>query len=198
MHWFGRCRIKSFNMRVLKNRLNNGFADKIRFRIKHLFLLHCRGDARSVEFTKTSVAPQGKTPVKVLLKATYSQWKALSADRVRYDEEKERIAEVVIDVLEVRFPGLRQQVEVIDVSTPLTVERFIGNYHGLQAWGVPGGGMEPMLRGFTRTLPGLANFYMAGQWAETMIGISTAAISGRNAVSSISKQDRHQFETIGK
>jgi phytoene dehydrogenase-like protein len=68
-----------------------------------------------------SLAPGGKTPIKVLLKTTYSQWKALSADRARYDEEKARVAETVIDVLEARFPGLRQQVDVVDVSTPLTI-----------------------------------------------------------------------------
>lgn len=144
-----------------------------------------------------SLAPAGKTPIKVLLKTTYSQWKALSADRARYDEEKARVAETVIDVLEARFRGLRQQVDVVYVSTPLTIERFTGNYHGLQAWRVPGGGMGAMLRGFTRTLPGLANFHMAGQWAEAMIGISTAAISGRNAVRSICKRDGRRFRAGG-
>ncbi|MFW6168399.1 MAG: phytoene desaturase family protein, partial [Ralstonia sp.] len=144
-----------------------------------------------------ALAPAGKTPIKVLLKATYSQWKALSADRARYDEEKARVAETVIDVLAARFPGLRQQIEVVDVSTPLTIERYTGNYHGLQAWGVPDGGMGTMLRGFTRTLPGLAGFHMAGQWAEAMIGISTAAISGRNAVRRICRQDGRQFRTGG-
>jgi len=144
-----------------------------------------------------SLAPAGKTPIKVLLKTTYSQWKALSADRARYDEEKARVAETVIDVLEARFPGLRQQVDVVDGSTPLTIERFTGNYHGLQAWRVPGGRMGAMLRGFTRTLPGLANFHMAGQWAEAMIGISTAAISGRNAVQRVCKQDGRRFRAGG-
>lgn len=144
-----------------------------------------------------SLAPPGKTPIKVLLKTTYSQWKALSADRARYDEEKARVAETVIDVLDSRFSGLRRQIEVIDVSTPLTIERYTGNLHGLQAWGVPGGGMGAMLKGFTRTLPGLSNFHMAGQWAEAMIGISTAAISGRNAVRRICKQDGRRFRSGG-
>ena len=141
------------------------------------------------------LAPPGKTPIKVLLKTTYSQWKALSANRARYEEEKARVAETVIDVLDSRFSGLRQQIEVVDVSTPLTIERYTGNYHGLQAWGVPGGGMGAMLKGFTRTLPGLTNFHMAGQWAEAMIGISTAAISGRNAVRRICKQDVRRFRS---
>ena len=101
----------------------------------------------------------------------------------------------MIGVLEARFPGLRQQIEVVDVSTPLTIDRYTGNYHGLQAWGVPGGGMAAMLKGFTRTLPGLSSFRMVGQWAEAMIGISTAAISGRNAIRRICEQDRRHSRT---
>ena len=32
------------------------------------------------------------------------------------------------------------------------------------------------------TLPGLDNFYMAGQWVEPGGGVPTAALSGRNVV----------------
>jgi phytoene dehydrogenase-like protein len=142
-----------------------------------------------------SLAPPGKTPLRLLFKASYAYWKALSADRARYDEEKQRTAETVIAQLDRRFPGLAQQVEVRDVSTPLTIERFTGNWHGLQAWGVPGQGITAMMKGFTRTLPGLENFYMAGHWAEAMIGISTAAISGRNTIKTICKHDGKRFTT---
>ena len=41
----------------------------------------------------------------------------------RYREEKHRIAESVIRLLEERFPGLHQQIEVVDVATPMTTLR---------------------------------------------------------------------------
>jgi phytoene dehydrogenase-like protein len=158
---------------------------------------HDRLDVEVFNFDP-ALAPEGKTPLKVLLKATYSYWKALYADRERYDAEKQAIAETVIAQLDQRWPGLAGQVEAIDVSTPVTIERYTGNYHGLQAWGVPGAGMSQMLKGFTRTLPGLARFHMAGQWAEAMIGISTAAVSGRNAIRRVCREDGQRFVTGGE
>jgi phytoene dehydrogenase-like protein len=85
---------------------------------------------------ETGLAPRGKTAIKVPLEASYVYWKDLYADRNRYGEEKERVAEAVIDQLERRFPGLKTQIEVVDVATPVTIERFTGNYHGFQAWEV--------------------------------------------------------------
>ncbi|HHW03539.1 MAG TPA: hypothetical protein GXX35_12165 [Thermoanaerobacterales bacterium] len=52
-----------------------------------------------------------------------------------------------------------------------------------------------MMNGFTRSLTGLDNFYMAGQWAETMIGISTAALSGRNLARHLRKKYKRPFVT---
>ena len=100
----------------------------------------------------------------------------------------------MIAQLDRRFPGLAQQVEVVDVATPLTIERFTGNWRGQQAWPPPGQALSAAMKGFTRTLPGLEDFYMAGQWAEAMIGISTAAISGRNLVKRLCRRDGKRFD----
>jgi phytoene dehydrogenase-like protein len=148
---------------------------------------HDRLDVEIFNFDP-ALAPEGKTPIKVLFKAGYDYWKALAADRARYDEEKQQIAETVIAQLNKRFPGLAQQVEVIDVATPLTIERFTGNWHGLQAWTEPPQMLVAAMQGLTRTLPGLGNFYMVGQWVGG-IGISTAAISGRNLIKRLCKRD---------
>jgi phytoene dehydrogenase-like protein len=142
-----------------------------------------------------ALAPAGKTPVKVVFKARYAQWKVLAQDRSRYDEEKQRAAETVIAQLDRRFPGLAQQVEVIDVATPLTIERFTGNWRGQQAWPSPKQPILTMLRGLMHTLPGLENLYLVGQWAEALPGISTVAISGRNAIRAICRRDGRRFVT---
>ncbi len=96
--------------------------------------------------------------------------------------------------LENRFPGLGQQVEVVDVATPVTTERFTGNYEGRQTWTPPRSGFNVMLKGLSRTLPGLEQFYMVGQWADAMIGISTAALSGRKFIQHLCKQERRPFQ----
>ena len=143
----------------------------------------------------TGLAPEGKTAIKVPLEASYAYWKGLRADRARYDEAKERLAETVIEQLERRFPGLKAQVEVVDVATPVTVERFTGNYHGYQAWGVPGAGFIGMMQGLCKTLPALENFYMVGQWALASVGISTVSIAARKLIEELCKREGRRFVT---
>ena len=49
-----------------------------------------------------------------------------------YQAAKQAIAEKVIAVLERHCPGIRSDIEVVDVSTPAMVIRFTGN----EAWKV--------------------------------------------------------------
>lgn len=142
---------------------------------------------------ETGLAPEGKTAVKVALEASYTYWRDLYADRNRYDEEKERVAEAVIARLEDRFPGLKASIEVVDVATPVTIERFTGNYHGFQAWGIPGAGLFDMAKGLCKTLPDLDGFYMVGQWALANLGISTVAVAGRKLIEGICRRDGKRF-----
>ena len=85
-------------------------------------------------------------------------------------------------------------VEVVDVATPVTIERFTGNWRGMQAWMDLSAGPLEMFTGAGKTLPELDNFYMVGQWAGG-IGLSTAAIGGRKLIRRICKGDRRPFVT---
>jgi len=64
---------------------------------------------------------------------------------------------------------------------------------GYQAWGLPQAGILESLKGLCRTLPGLANFYMVGQWAGAAIGMTTVAIAGRKLVQTLRKRDGKRF-----
>ncbi len=141
-----------------------------------------------------SMAPGGKTALKVMLATSFKYWSALQDSRDRYQAEKHRIAEQVIDLLEKRFPGLRQQIEVIDVATPLTTLQITGNGHGYHA---PVTAMVRALftgRRLSQTLPGLHQFYMVGQWAG-ISGIPMVAAMGRDVVRAICRADRRTFST---
>jgi phytoene dehydrogenase-like protein len=46
-----------------------------------------------------------------------------------------------------------------------------------------------------KTLPGLNNFYMIGQWVEPGGGLPTALMSGRNVSQIICKKDKKEFKT---
>ncbi len=145
--------------------------------------------------SRTGMAPEGGTVVRVPFTASYSYWKGLRESGEKYKAEKERISETVINRLDLFLAGLKEKVEVVDVSTPLTVERFTGNYHGMQVWMPAKKPGRTMGKGLTRTLPGLEKFHMVGQWAQGLIGISTAAILGKKLMKSICKSEGRRFVT---
>jgi phytoene dehydrogenase-like protein len=140
------------------------------------------------------MAPAGKSVIKALFATSYDYWQTLRANPAAYDAEKECVAQAVIAQLARRFPGLEEQVEAVDVATPLTTERYVGSHHGYQAWAVPNQGMMDALsgKGLSRTLPGLSDFYMVGQWAGGL-GLPNVAAMGRKTVQAICKRDGKRF-----
>ncbi|MHA2299104.1 MAG: phytoene desaturase family protein [Candidatus Hodarchaeales archaeon] len=140
-----------------------------------------------------TLAPEGKTFVKVMFPSDYEYWKKLKQDPKRYKAEKEHIVDQVIASLDQRFPGLAAQVEMRDVATPMTFERYTGNWQGsFQGWLET---TENLRMRMGKTLPGLKNFYMAGQWVEPGGSVPVATMSGRNVTQIICKQDKKKFVT---
>jgi hypothetical protein len=56
--------------------------------------------------------------------------------------------------------------------------------------------MRVLLKGMSRTLPGLGGFYMVGQWAGAMGGLPTVAAMGRNLARLLCKRDGRAFVTM--
>jgi phytoene dehydrogenase-like protein len=142
-------------------------------------------------------APEGKSALTVFLDSDYSWWKNIEADQLLYQEEKKRCAENVIAVIDHYHPGFRERVEVIDVSTPLTRERYTGNWMGAMQARKPSSNMiAALMQGSPRyAVKGIVGLYAAGQWAEAWGGITTAAQSGRKAIQAICKRDGIPFTT---
>jgi phytoene dehydrogenase-like protein len=143
-----------------------------------------------------TMAPAGKSVIVIAFESDYGYWRGLrDEDSERYEAEKQRVAEAVIDRLERRFPGLTAQVEAVDVATPLTTERYTGNWQGsIEGWMITPKTAGMLFRGGMRkTLPGLDRFYMAGQWVEPGGGVPTAALSGRTTIQALCKRDGRPF-----
>ncbi len=144
-----------------------------------------------------TMAPPGKGVIKVELFSRYPYWKALYADRRRYNDEKQKIADQVIDILERQyFRGIRNQIEVVDVPTIMTWERYMGGTHGFANFpnkkislfsALLSKGQEEM------RLPGLANFYFTGVWVTSAGALFMNALSGRRAIQAICRQDGKRF-----
>jgi phytoene dehydrogenase-like protein len=142
-------------------------------------------------------APRGKSALTVFLDSDYLWWKEIAANPARYQEEKERCAEMVIGIIGRYHPGFQDRIEVIDVATPLTRERYTGNWMGAMQARKPKANMiKAMLQGSPQyAYQGIKGLYMAGQWVEPWGGITTAARSGRKAIQAMCKNDGKQFCT---
>ncbi|MCP4541979.1 MAG: NAD(P)/FAD-dependent oxidoreductase [Chloroflexi bacterium] len=165
--------------------------------------LDIAGEARkSIEFKHycydPTLTPQGKSAVAVLFPSNYAYWKDLHQEPERYDAEKKEIAIQVIDQLDQRFPGFAGQIETVDVATPMTFERYTGNWQGSMEGWLPTTKTVGMVmgKGMDKTLPDLESFYMVGQWVEPGGGLPPAAQSGRGAIQKICKRDRKSFVAL--
>jgi phytoene dehydrogenase-like protein len=139
------------------------------------------------------LSPEGKTLIRVMLPSNHAHWSELRAqDRAQYRAQKGKVLDQVTVELDRRYPGLAAQVEMRDLATPVTFERFTGNWQGtwLGWMATPQFGAIQM----SQTLPGLAGFYMAGQWLKGG-SLPTAALSGKQAMQMICQADGKPFET---
>ena len=139
------------------------------------------------------LAPEGKTVVVVALNSDYDRWKELRRDPERYRAEKEAVADGVLRALEQRLPGVRAKVEMRDVATPVTWERYTGNWRGSYEGWLPTA--KTLRLRMSKTLPGLEDFYMIGQWTTPGGGLPPAVSSGRHLAPILCKKDGREFVT---
>jgi phytoene dehydrogenase-like protein len=138
-------------------------------------------------------APPGKTVIQVSFETEWDFWNELQKDRPRYDAEKERVAAELLERLEAHYPGISSQVEMTDVATPYTTWRYTLNHKGASMGWLPT--PEVITTRVERTLPGLTNFYMAGQWVMPGGGVPPCLYSGQHVVQLLCHRDGKPFST---
>jgi phytoene dehydrogenase-like protein len=144
----------------------------------------------------STLAPDGKTALTIMLESDYGYWLSLAENRKEYDRKKEEIASTIIELLEQRFPGITPLVEVKDVATPLTFERYTGNWKGcFEGWLITPENSYTLMKPMPQTLPGLGSFYMCGQWVEPGGGLPTALMSAKRLMKKICKEDGVKFRS---
>jgi phytoene dehydrogenase-like protein len=141
-----------------------------------------------------TLAPEGRTVCVVIFEADSDWWHDLYSRPEEYGAAKARVAEAVVSGLEQRFPGIRDQVEMTDVATPVTWERYTGNWRAsFEGWLMT---RRNAMRRVAKTLPGLKNFWMCGQWVEPGGGLPPAATSARGVVQQLCKAAGRQFRAL--
>lgn len=136
-------------------------------------------------------APEGCTAVTVFFgEDTYDQWKE-AKENGTYKQAKEAFAHQVIECIAQVLPETEGKVEVWDVATPLTYERYCGTYRG--SW------MSIMKPNTSRQQypcksESVEGLYFAGQRLTLPGGLPVAGSTARDAVQNICKDRNFLFQ----
>jgi phytoene dehydrogenase-like protein len=140
-------------------------------------------------------APRGKSVVGTMIPTDWEYWEKLSGNKDAYAAEKKKILDACIGQIESRYPGFASSIEESDVATPLTFERYTGNWKGSYMTWQLSQDFQRRHRFVPKTVPGLSGFYIASMWTSPPGGIPGAATAGRGVVQIICKQDKKRFVT---
>jgi phytoene dehydrogenase-like protein len=141
----------------------------------------------------TNAAPPGRSLLIIqIITRAYNYWINLRAtDRVRYNQEKQNIADIVISILETKLGPLNDKIEMVDVTTPATYHRYTNNWKGsIQGWD-----QENLFQNnpFSKQYHTINNLYLTGHWVEPGGGVPNAFKSGRDVAQIICKKEKIDF-----
>ena len=149
---------------------------------------------RNYSYDKTLKAPKGSCVIQGTIGGDdemYFWWKEVK-EKWDYKAKKQEIAQKILDVYLEKYPELTGKVEIIDVVTPMTYQRYLNGRNGsFQAFVQTAKAKAMMRKG---EIKGLKNFVMSGQWLLTSGGLPPAAITGRFAAQRICKRDKLKFK----
>jgi len=140
-----------------------------------------------------SFAPDGKTALTVAIEADYAYWEELRKNISQYNTEKNRIAAAVKNVLNKRFPGFADRVEICDVATPYTFYRYTNTWHGSYMGWLPSTDYANLY--MSKRLPGLDNFLMINQWVQPCGGIPAGVMNASHVIQILCKEDKKKYVT---
>lgn len=127
-------------------------------------------------------APEGCACLTMLFPGdTYDYWTEAKKDGT-YKEKKQQLVDAVVGTLEEYMPEIKGRVEVSDLATPLTYERYCQTWRGAYMGVWREKAMPPSIPYRCRTIKGL---YFAGMRTFLSGGLPVALVSGYNAARAI-------------
>jgi len=139
-----------------------------------------------------TMAPDGKSVLVMRFESPWDLWKDITAED--YRKEKEAIERDARVILEKRYPGITECIEACDVATPVTDVKYTGVWKGAYEGFMPSS--KNLMNNIDPVIPGLKNFYMAGQWLFPGGGLPPAGQSGKWAIQYICKDEGIKFKTL--
>lgn len=148
---------------------------------------------RNYAYDKTMKRPEGCCVLQAGLLGSdsmYFWWKKKKDDGT-YKQDKAAFGKQILELVEKKYPELAGALEVIDVVTPCTYERYLNSRHGsFQGFVHTAQGKSLSEKGVVK---GIDNFLLSGQCIFHSGGMPPAAITGRFAAQRICKKDKKKF-----
>ena len=136
--------------------------------------------------TLPELSPPGTSLLSVTALSHGEPWYAVAPED--YVDTKNRIADGILAAVERAVPGLRDAIEVIEVSTPVTNMRYTGTPGGsIYGFAQPPGEAALWRLPSEGPIPGLS---FAGAWTMPGGGFETTMVSGRVAGSKVAARVR--------
>lgn len=147
---------------------------------------------RNFSFDKTLLAKDNQTLLTVLIAANETVYNNLkNMPKEEYINKKTELGNKILEMVKEHLKIKDDEIELIDVVTPLTYERYTnaykGSYMSFKTTKFTKGLMRPGL------IKGLNNFVIAGQWIMPPGGLPIALMSGKHAVMRICKAEKKEF-----
>lgn len=154
---------------------------------------------RNYNYDRETFVKNGKTIYSVLIdqySTNYSYWNDLYKNNPKeYRKKKEELAQAVLGRIVAKFPQLKGNLKILDVSTPKTLNRYTNASRGAYM----GFLFNHRSNMFTHSgfVPGLRNFLMAGQWMQCPGGLPLALAEGKFAIQRICKIEKLSYAFSG-
>ncbi|MFA6350658.1 MAG: NAD(P)/FAD-dependent oxidoreductase [Candidatus Omnitrophota bacterium] len=123
------------------------------------------------------LAPEGKGTLLIMALDSFSNWEGLSADE--YLRKKSEAGNILIQRAEKLLPGLTGHIEIMEVATPKTMERYTLSPRGA----IYGFAQTVAQSGINRLSQNtdIKGLFLAGAWTQPGGGVHACFLSGDDA-----------------
>lgn len=192
------CVLVSFKVDA-KEKEKLGLTSTYEFPVKPFFAGNSRQFSiklRDYSYDKTFIK-NGKTFMNVLIPQfdnDYDYWNSFNKDD--YRKAKIELGTKVLEMIVEKFPSLENKIELIDVCTHKTFERYVHSYRGsYQSFVLTAKGKMITNNGKVK---GAKNLVLASQWSISPGGLPIALLAGKFAIQRILKFEKQNYKITKK
>ncbi|MCG8699304.1 MAG: hypothetical protein MI922_14710, partial [Bacteroidales bacterium] len=132
-----------------------------------------------------NMAAEGHAVVCISILDNYANWESYEYKSKAYKDRKKEVADILIDRVENKFPGFKENLDIVEIATPKTMERYTNSPRGA-IYGWQPNTKQALNKRLKQETP-IKNLYLAGAWTFPNGGYSACMRSGIFAAMKIYK-----------